>query len=84
MAAGGGQRQEQCRWRGTWVLDADVDVDADCVDARQQTSTGARESHKALQGAFEQVPARTGGWAPPIPTRHGNKRVVRESGARSQ
>lgn len=46
-------------------------VEEDCVDARQQSSQApAGESHFAVQGAVEQVPAERAG--PPIPTRHGN------------
>lgn len=48
----GGGRAVQ--WRG-------MPPEVDCVDARQQTSTDARESHCAAQGAVEQVPARAEG-----------------------
>lgn len=61
-----------------------VERDVDCVDARQQTSTCARESHFTAQGAVGADASALRRAGSPIPTCHGNKSLARQSGARSQ
>ena len=61
-----------------------MERDVDCVDARQQTSTGARESHFTAQGAVGADASAHRRAGSSILTCHGNKRLAHQSGARSQ